>query len=362
MNRVRMDIFLVFGSLAGCVASVPPPVAKQAASETAVQRAREAGAADVPEAMTHLQYAEEELENGRALMRQGDNQTAAHVLDRARIEADLAVTSARVNRAASLAEAPAPIAPVPPTPTLPPIAQAPTTPAPSPKAIPQTPTQPSGGAIGGGPPPVSSPSATQTTSATQTAAVETAAVGQTQQPLERADEAVPATRKDPAEEKAARAESEKKAREALEKIAIMGVGSVRIDDRGTVISMPASKLFVGDSTTIAPAARDNLELVADAAKGPDDHKIVVEGFTDSQGNAAASKELSQRRADAVRELLVSRGVPADRVRAQGLGGVRPIADNGTVAGRAKNHRVEILVQAIVEAAGGPEGSRRVTPK
>ena len=90
----------------------------------------------------------------------------------------------------------------------------------------------------------------------------------------------------------------------------------------------------------------------------DDH----ERFTDSQGNAAASKELSQRRADAVRELLVSRGVPADRVRAAGLGGVRPIADNGTVAGRAKNHRVEILVQAIVEAAGGPEGSRRVTPK
>ena len=139
-------------------------------------------------------------------------------------------------------------------------------------------------------------------------------------------------------------DSETKAREALEKIAIMGVGSVRIEARGTVISLPADKLFVADSTTIAP--RGELELVADALKGPDGHKIVVEGFTDSQGNAASSKELSQRRADAVRELLVSRGVPADRVRAQGLGGVRPIADNGTVAGRTKNNRVEILVQAI----------------
>jgi outer membrane protein OmpA-like peptidoglycan-associated protein len=307
MHCIRWNTFLAFGFMVACGASAPPPAAKQAASDAAVQRARAAGAADVPEAVTHLQYAEEEIENARALVKQGENRAAGQVFERARFEAEVATAAARANRKPAIGGGPPPVLP----------AQAPVE---NDGPLPDTPA------------PVES-------------------VGQTQQPIEqpieKAEETAPAARRDPAEEKATRAESEKKGREALEKIAIMGVGSVRLDDRGTVISMPASKLFVGDTAAIAPVARDNLQLVADAVKS-DSNKIVVEGYTDSQGNAASNKQLGQRRADAIRDVLVARGVPADRVRAEGRGGVRPIADNGTVVGRAKNHRVEILVQAVAD--------------
>jgi outer membrane protein OmpA-like peptidoglycan-associated protein len=66
--------------------------------------------------------------------------------------------------------------------------------------------------------------------------------------------------------------------------------------------------------------------------------------TDSQGAATANQELSQRRARAVRDYLVSRGISADRVTSQGFGSNRPIGDNATAEGRANNRRVEIVVQ------------------
>jgi outer membrane protein OmpA-like peptidoglycan-associated protein len=74
------------------------------------------------------------------------------------------------------------------------------------------------------------------------------------------------------------------------------------------------------------------------------HPIVVEGHTDSQGSDASNQELSRGRAQAVRDFLVSRGVPADRIRADALGSSRPVGDNKTPEGRASNRRVEIVVQ------------------
>ena len=71
--------------------------------------------------------------------------------------------------------------------------------------------------------------------------------------------------------------------------------------------------------------------------------MVVEGHTDSQGSASSNQDLSQRRAEAVRDYLVSRGIAGDRLTAQGFGPSRPIADNGTAEGRANNRRVEIVI-------------------
>ena len=73
---------------------------------------------------------------------------------------------------------------------------------------------------------------------------------------------------------------------------------------------------------------------------------MVEGHTDSQGSDAFNQELYQARAQSVRDYLVSRGVPNDRIKAQGLGPSRPVADNEWVEGCANNRRVEIIVQTI----------------
>lgn len=69
--------------------------------------------------------------------------------------------------------------------------------------------------------------------------------------------------------------------------------------------------------------------------------LQIEGHTDNVGRSAANISLSRRRAEAVREALIARGVAADRLVAQGFGAEQPISDNTTDEGRARNRRIEI---------------------
>jgi outer membrane protein OmpA-like peptidoglycan-associated protein len=68
------------------------------------------------------------------------------------------------------------------------------------------------------------------------------------------------------------------------------------------------------------------------------------------GSQSTNMSLSQRRAESVRGYLVSRGFPAEKITARGMGPERPIAENGTAEGRANNRRVEIVI------AKGPSGT------
>lgn len=112
-----------------------------------------------------------------------------------------------------------------------------------------------------------------------------------------------------------------------------------------VITLSGSVLFASNRTDLLPSAQAKLSEVAAALTKQDaESKITVEGHTDSQGNPSYNQDLSQRRAQAVRDYLVSRGMAADRVSAQGFGLTRPVADNATAEGRANNRRVEIVVQ------------------
>jgi outer membrane protein OmpA-like peptidoglycan-associated protein len=82
-----------------------------------------------------------------------------------------------------------------------------------------------------------------------------------------------------------------------------------------------------------------MQVVATLASFPDT-KFEIQGHTDSQGNANTNKKLSQDRADAVKEFLVSNGIDASRLETKGMGQTKPIASNNTADGRAKNRRIE----------------------
>ena len=71
-------------------------------------------------------------------------------------------------------------------------------------------------------------------------------------------------------------------------------------------------------------------------------KISIEGHTDNIGQAAANKKLSQERAKAVMDALVSKGIDTARLSAIGWGQEKPVADNASDEGKAKNRRVEIV--------------------
>lgn len=101
--------------------------------------------------------------------------------------------------------------------------------------------------------------------------------------------------------------------------------------------------FATDSDVIEPRSEPLLNNLVSVAVRCDSAKIDVEGHTDSTGDAAANFELSQRRANAVRQFLIQRGVMTDRIAAQGFGATRPIAPNTTAAGQAANRRIEFKV-------------------
>jgi outer membrane protein OmpA-like peptidoglycan-associated protein len=145
------------------------------------------------------------------------------------------------------------------------------------------------------------------------------------------------------QEKAGRLAAEKKASDAME--ALSRSLATKHDERGTVITISGGVLFVTGKADLLPGAKAQLDLVADALKVQAEHHFTVEGYTDSQGTDAINDELSQHRADAVRDYLIVRGVAPDAITAKGFGSRRAIADNKTVEGRAMNRRVEIVVGA-----------------
>jgi len=144
-----------------------------------------------------------------------------------------------------------------------------------------------------------------------------------------------------ATETQARREAELRLTSTLQ--AMRDLQSVKEEPRGLVITLSGAVLFASGKSVLLPAARTALDNVAEALKATPGRAITVEGHTDSQGTQGSNMELSQRRGDAVRSYLVSRGIPDAGIRATGFGPDRPVADNATVEGRANNRRVEIVL-------------------
>jgi outer membrane protein OmpA-like peptidoglycan-associated protein len=152
-------------------------------------------------------------------------------------------------------------------------------------------------------------------------------------------------------EKRARAEAEKGKAEAEKKLSIAmasltEIAKVKEESRGVVITLSGAVLFATGKSTLLPIAQEKLSEVAKAVKDQGFKSLLVEGHTDAQGSADKNMTLSQLRAEAVRSYLISQGIPSDKIRAQGIGSSRPVADNGSAEGRANNRRVEIVVEPL----------------
>ncbi len=150
-----------------------------------------------------------------------------------------------------------------------------------------------------------------------------------------------------ASEQKARIEAEKKTADA--QADLVKLAAVKEEARGLVITLSGSVLFASNKSTLLPGAQDRLNHVADALLATKERKLTVDGYTDSQGSSSHNLDLSQRRADAVRSYLVSRGYPGELIQAQGIGEENPVANNASAEGRANNRRVEIVVSRAVEA-------------
>ena len=169
-----------------------------------------------------------------------------------------------------------------------------------------------------------------------TAAARDAAAQQTQAELNQ-------TKQQLAQESSARAEAERRAKEALEKLTAANA-AVKQEPRGTVITLPGNVLFASGKAMLLPGAQSSLNQVADALKDQANASITIEGHTDSTGSDVTNLELSRARAESVASYLQSRGLPKEQITTMGLGPSRPVADNGTAEGRATNRRVEIIVK------------------
>lgn len=101
-------------------------------------------------------------------------------------------------------------------------------------------------------------------------------------------------------------------------------------------------LFDTGKATIKPESQPIVKQVVDMMKAHPDLKVAVEGHTDNVGSPVSNKALSQQRAQSVVAAITSQGIAAPRLTAAGFGQDKPVADNATEDGRAKNRRVELV--------------------
>ncbi|HLH19963.1 MAG TPA: OmpA family protein [Bryobacteraceae bacterium] len=121
--------------------------------------------------------------------------------------------------------------------------------------------------------------------------------------------------------------------------------------RGLIVNI-SDVLFDFNKYTLKPGAREKMAKVSGILLAYPGLKIQLEGHTDSIGSDEYNLELSQKRADAVRDYLISQGVPMATVSAVGLGKANPVASNDTAAGRQQNRRVEMVVTGDPIGLGG----------
>jgi len=118
---------------------------------------------------------------------------------------------------------------------------------------------------------------------------------------------------------------------------------IKKDERGLKVNLKSSLLFKRGKAKLSSASFKSLDEVVQLIKSYPENLVSVEGHTDSVGSAAYNKKLSLKRAKAVRDYLVKKGINSKRLKVVGWGEEKPIASNRTRAGRMANRRVEVII-------------------
>lgn len=147
---------------------------------------------------------------------------------------------------------------------------------------------------------------------------------------------------DKARQAAAKAESEKADLRAQLLNQLNSILQTRDSARGLIVNM-SDVLFDTGSYTLKPGAREKLAKISGIVLAHPGLNLQIEGHTDSVGADEFNQQLSERRADSVRDFLAEQGVPASSITAKGFGKTQPVASNDTPEGRQRNRRVELVV-------------------
>jgi outer membrane protein OmpA-like peptidoglycan-associated protein len=156
-----------------------------------------------------------------------------------------------------------------------------------------------------------------------------------------------------ARQAAAQAEAEKGQLRAQLLAQLNSILQTRDSARGLIVNM-SDVLFDTGSSTLKPGAREKLAKISGILLAHPGLTMQIEGHTDSVGSDEYNQQLSERRADSVRDFLAEQGVPASSISARGFGKTQPVATNDTPEGRQRNRRVELVVNG--EAIGKTTGA------
>ncbi|MGH9741626.1 MAG: OmpA family protein [Candidatus Acidiferrum sp.] len=149
-----------------------------------------------------------------------------------------------------------------------------------------------------------------------------------------------------ARQAAAQAEAEKAQLRAQLLSQLNSILQTRDSARGLIVNM-SDVLFDTGSYTLKPGAREKLAKISGILLAHPGLNLQIEGHTDSVGGDEFNQQLSERRADTVRDFLAEQGVPASTITARGFGKTQPVATNDTAEGRQRNRRVELVLNGDV---------------
>jgi outer membrane protein OmpA-like peptidoglycan-associated protein len=148
----------------------------------------------------------------------------------------------------------------------------------------------------------------------------------------------------------ARSDTEAAQREAAELQRQMDILQAKPTERGMVLTL-GDTLFATAKAELRSGATANLDKLGTFLSKYQERTASIEGFTDSMGGEGYNQDLSQRRADAVKQYLVGRGIDPMRLASAGRGENAPVADNGSADGRQQNRRVEVVINELPMTSG-----------
>src|SRR5712671_88043 len=162
-----------------------------------------------------------------------------------------------------------------------------------------------------------------------------------------------------ARQAAAQAEAEKSQLRGQLLSQLNSILQTRDSARGLIVNM-SDVLFDTGSYTLKPGAREKLAKISGIVLAHPGLNLQIEGHTDSVGSDEMNQQLSERRADSVRDFLAQQGVAGSSISARGFGKTQPVAGNETVEGRQRNRRVELVVNG--DAIGNGNASAAAVTK